>query len=136
MSIRRDCRFFLRSFDAHFFVAVLPFEAVLHRIFPPYFFAGTRVTVNNSIFGGEMKPTNTTTPNYIGRFVGLCTSNYTININKSVYTPIYYKGTESDWNRLPIDLMGVADATRYYYDESESAANWWHYDENGNVVHA
>ena len=57
--------------------------------------AGTKVTVNNSIFGGDMKPTKTTTPNYIGRFVGLCTSNYTININKSVYTPIYYKGTET-----------------------------------------
>ena len=35
---------FLRSFDAHFFVAVLPFLALLHRIFPPYFFAGIRAT--------------------------------------------------------------------------------------------
>ena len=55
--------------------------------------AGTTVTVNHSIFGGDVKPTNTATPNYIGRFVGLCTSNYTININKSVYTSTYYKGT-------------------------------------------
>ena len=57
--------------------------------------AGSTVTVNNSIFGGDVKPTNTATPNYIGRFVGLCTSNYTININKSVYTSMYYKGTET-----------------------------------------
>ena len=35
---------FLRSFDAHFFVAVLPFLAFLHRIFPPYFCAGIRAT--------------------------------------------------------------------------------------------
>ena len=40
MSIRRYCRISLRSFDAHFFVAVLPFLPFLHRIFPPYFFAG------------------------------------------------------------------------------------------------
>ena len=74
--------------------------------------AGTRVTVNNSIFGGDMKPTNTTTPNYIGRFVGLCTSNYTININKSVYTPIYYKGTETsikaNYNKLSDAILGSA----------------------------
>ena len=74
--------------------------------------AGTRVTVNNSIFGGDMKPTNTTTPNYIGRFVGLCTSNYTININKSVYTPIYYKGTETsikaNYNKLSDAISGSA----------------------------
>ena len=37
---------FLRSFDAHFFVAVLPFLAFLHRIFPPYFFAGIRACAN------------------------------------------------------------------------------------------
>ena len=37
---------FLRSFDAHFFVAVLPFLALLHRIFPPYFFAGIRACAN------------------------------------------------------------------------------------------
>ncbi len=57
--------------------------------------AGTTVTVNHSIFGGDMKPTNSTTPNYIGRFIGLCTSNYTININKSVYISMYFKGTET-----------------------------------------
>ena len=44
MSIRRYCSFFLRSFDAHFFVAVLPFLEFLHRIFLPYFFAGIRAT--------------------------------------------------------------------------------------------
>ena len=46
VSIRRYCRFFLRSFDAHFFVAVLPFLAFLHRKFPPYFFAGIRACAN------------------------------------------------------------------------------------------
>ena len=46
VSIRRYCRIFLRSFDAHFFVAVLPFLAFLHRIFPPYFFAGIRACAN------------------------------------------------------------------------------------------
>ena len=46
MSIRRYCRIFLRSFDAHFFVAVLPFLAFLHRNFPPYFVAGIRACTN------------------------------------------------------------------------------------------
>ena len=46
MSIRRYCRIFLRSFDAHFFIAFLPFGAFLHRIFPPYFFAGIRACAN------------------------------------------------------------------------------------------
>jgi hypothetical protein len=35
---------FLRSFDAHFFIAFLPFWAVSYRNFPPYFFAGIRAT--------------------------------------------------------------------------------------------
>ena len=74
--------------------------------------AGTTVTVNHSIFGGDIKPTNTTTPNYIGRFVGLCTSDYTININKSVYTPIYYKGTETsikaNYNKISDAISGSA----------------------------
>ena len=46
VSIRRYCRIFLRSFDAHFFIALLPFWAILSRNFPPYFFAGIRACAN------------------------------------------------------------------------------------------
>jgi hypothetical protein len=52
---------------------------------------------------------------------------------------VYYKGTVSDWLGISIDSSDnskLINATRYYYDESESVASWWHYDENGNVVHA
>jgi hypothetical protein len=53
-------------------------------------------------------------------------------------TSVYYKGTASEWVNISIGDWNhyLTDATRYYYDESETADSWWHYDENGNVVHA
>ena len=53
-------------------------------------------------------------------------------------TTVYYKGTASDWSSMSIYSKNykLTDATRYYYDESETVANWWHYDENGETVHA
>ena len=51
MSIRRYCRIFLRSFDAHFlFLRVVAYSNFTHlgafliQNFPPYFFAGIRAT--------------------------------------------------------------------------------------------
>ena len=59
----------------------------------------------------------------------------------SSLTSVYYKGAESDWGKISISgyvngNSNLTDATRYYYDESESVEMWWHYDAQGNVVHA
>ena len=53
-------------------------------------------------------------------------------------TTVYYKGAASDWENISIDYYNdyLTSATRYYYSESEDVAMWWHYDENGNIVHA
>jgi hypothetical protein len=50
-------------------------------------------------------------------------------------TTIYYKGMDSNWNKMSIgwDNDYLINATRYYYSESEQSG-CWHYDENGNVV--
>lgn len=54
-------------------------------------------------------------------------------------TSVYYKGTENDWSNISIDSdnnFNFTDATRYYYSETQptSTGNYWHYDENGNIV--
>ena len=56
-------------------------------------------------------------------------------------TSVYYKGTASDWSAISIDNTygynnKLINATRYYYSESQptTSGNYWHYDENGNVV--
>ena len=56
----------------------------------------------------------------------------------SSLTSVYYKGTASDWSSMSIGGFNskLTNATRYYYDESETAERWWHYDENGETVHA
>ena len=61
--------------------------------------AGSTVTVNNSIFGGTMNSTASFTPgsgasdkaetHYVGRLIGLCTSNYTIKVTDCVLTSTY-----------------------------------------------
>ena len=51
-------------------------------------------------------------------------------------TTVYYKGTAEEWKGIWIGGSNLTDKTRYYYDESESVANWWHYDKNGEIVHA
>ena len=56
----------------------------------------------------------------------------------SSLTSVYYKGAESDWSGISIGSHGnsnLTSATRYYYDESETAESWWHYDAQGNIVH-
>ena len=57
----------------------------------------------------------------------------------SSLTEVYYKGTADGWKNITIigsSNNKLTDATRYYYSESEptSSGNYWHYDENGNVV--
>ena len=52
---------------------------------------------------------------------------------------VYYHGTAEDWDKISIESLGssaLTNVTRYYYSESEPTAsgNYWHYDENGNVV--
>ena len=53
-------------------------------------------------------------------------------------TSVYYKGTASDWNNVTISLNNpyFTSATRYYYSEEApiEAGDWWHYNEQGEVV--
>ena len=58
--------------------------------------------------------------------------------NYNNLTVVYYKGTASDWDNMSIvsNNSNLISATRYYYSDSEDVAMWWHYDENGNIVHA
>ena len=53
-------------------------------------------------------------------------------------TAVYYQGTESEWNDISIDSnnANLNEATKYYYSESRPTeeGNYWHYDEDGEVV--
>ena len=46
-------------------------------------------------------------------------------------TELYYKGTESDWEKVSIGDYNteLTNATRYYYSETEPtvSGNYWHY---------
>lgn len=49
---------------------------------------------------------------------------------------VYYKGTETDRNKMVIYSSKIGLATWYYYSEKapETAGRYWHYDENGEIV--
>jgi len=58
---------------------------------------------------------------------------------------VYYEGTEDEWNKISKDwdnhwLYGsnrtMFNASRYYYSEEEPTGegNYWHYDEQGNII--
>ena len=54
-------------------------------------------------------------------------------------TSVYYKGTTEAWAEIEIGSYGnsyLTDATLYYYSEEEPTdeGNYWHYDENDEVV--
>ncbi len=53
-------------------------------------------------------------------------------------TSVYYGGTAEDWMNIAIDYNNdkLASAKRYYYSENAptTAGNWWHYNEQGEVV--
>ncbi|MBQ3506166.1 MAG: leucine-rich repeat domain-containing protein [Clostridia bacterium] len=53
-------------------------------------------------------------------------------------TSVYYQGTESDWTNISIGSSNskLTNATRYYYSETQpmTTGNYWHYDENGDIV--
>ena len=84
--------------------------------------AGTKVVVNNSIFGGTLDSTATATiPSdasknastyYVGRLIGLCTSNYSINVSKSVATSVYRNSTPAgNYNYLETSSDSSLDVT-------------------------
>ncbi|MDE5593805.1 MAG: leucine-rich repeat protein [Clostridiales bacterium] len=51
---------------------------------------------------------------------------------------IYYTGTTDDWTKISIGLGNtcLTEATRYYYSETQptETGNYWHYDDNGEIV--
>ena len=56
----------------------------------------------------------------------------------SKLTSVYYKGTVEDWKNIQIDYNNnkLTSAERYYYSETtpSESGNYWHYDENGEIV--
>ena len=65
--------------------------------------------------------------------------------NCSSLTNVYYKGTAEEWSVITINSYNtpLTNATRYYYSETAPAlnadgtaydGNYWHYDENGEIV--
>ena len=53
-------------------------------------------------------------------------------------TSVYYKGTANDWSGISIGSSNykLTGATRYYYSESQPtvSGNYWHYNDNGEIV--
>jgi hypothetical protein len=51
---------------------------------------------------------------------------------------VYYKGGAGEWGAMTIDLGNayISNATRHYYSETEPTeeGNYWHYDENSELV--
>ena len=58
---------------------------------------------------------------------------------------VYYTGTKTEWSSITVNSSNysLTNATRYYYSETEPGVigngtsydgNYWHYDENGNIV--
>ena len=49
-------------------------------------------------------------------------------------TKVFYKGTEEEWNKIPLGGINgyLLDATKYYYSETEPTkeGNYWHYSNN------
>lgn len=122
----------------------------------------TSVTIGNSVtsigmyaFRGCTNLTSVTIPDsvtYIGynTFAG-CQGLKSVTIPDSVtsiadrafddcykLTKVYYEGTAIEWNNITISWNNsyLTNATRYYYSESKptTSGNYWHYDENGDVV--
>ena len=68
---------------------------------------------------------------------------YCIWLNSYHGGHVYYKGTAEEWEKISINRHGedrdndyLISATRYYYSESQPtvSGNYWHYDENGEIV--
>jgi len=117
------------------------------------------------VFSGQKKLTKIAIPDEV-RFIGKsafsgCNELKQITMSKNVkfvqsrafdgcwrLETVYYKGTEADWNKMDIDMVGLrgnvcnlelVNALRYYYSETppmeNSDGNYWYYDENGEIMH-
>ena len=118
----------------------------------------TSITIPNSVtsigewaFSYCSKLTSVTIPDSvesIGRYAfGGCYGLTSVTIGNSVtsigdyafsgctgLTSVYYTGTQSEWNK--ISSADIGNATCYFYSEEQPTdeGNYWHYDENGNIV--
>ncbi|MBE6534545.1 MAG: leucine-rich repeat domain-containing protein, partial [Ruminococcaceae bacterium] len=99
----------------------------------------TSVTIPNSVtsigdyaFSYCDNLTNVTIPDNVTS-IGDSAFSYCDNL-----TNVYYEGTPEKWAEISIGSNNtyLTNATRYYYSEEEPTkeGNFWHYDENGNVI--
>ncbi len=95
----------------------------------------TSVTIGNSVtsigegaFSYCSKLTSVTIPNSVTSI-----GDYAFSSRYGL-TSVYYKGTQSEWNK--ISSADIGNATCYFYSEEQPTdeGNYWHYDENGNIV--
>jgi hypothetical protein len=51
---------------------------------------------------------------------------------------VYYRGTAAEWDKITIDQFNddLSEAKLYFYSESApvQSGNFWHYNENGDII--
>ena len=114
------------------------------------------VSIGNGAFSNCIGLTSVTIPDSVTSIgddaFRYCTSLTSVTIPDSVTSigdnaflycdslnTVYYKGTAAEWSNIVIDDYGNSDltfATRYYYSETEptTSGNFWHYNDEGEIV--
>lgn len=89
-------------------------------------------TINNNIFA------------YCSNLKSLVISNNVAKIDRYVFykctslKAIYFEGTEQEWNSIAIDSTNDLNNSKIYYysiDEPTNEGNYWHYNQNGEILH-
>lgn len=64
------------------------------------------------------------------------TIQYQAFVDCSALKNVYYQGTAEEWMNITIGIGAFTNVTQYYYSESEPTenGNYWHYNENGEIV--